>query len=323
MERNTMTPSALRSAWEWQSDVDISAVLPTIKVPTLLLNRRDSFWAQQMRDMAAAIPSVEHVEFSGSDHFPMGHDDDDSVVEAIGTFITGERPADTCSDRYLATVLFTDLVASSQRAAEIGDRRWRELLDAHDQLIARQAKRFRGTTAKPTGDGALLSFDGPSRAIDCALAITDGMHDLGLEARAGIHTGEVEQRADGDLAGVAVSHRRPSTDQPQPLATSWSHAPSRILSSTPHTTSPPPVYTGCEGCRATGCSLTSTTKPAHGWVQVAVEGFRCGCTPDGDGDVSVHRYRGLDPTTFAMWWDKLAGIDSTKRCSSGVSGIAP
>jgi class 3 adenylate cyclase/pimeloyl-ACP methyl ester carboxylesterase len=204
IERNTMTPSALSASWEWVSDVDIGAVLPTITVPTLLINRRDSFWAEQMREIAAVIPSAQHVEFPGIDHFPSGHGDDDDVIETIGTFITGERPADTGTDRFLTTVLFTDLVSSTERAAGIGDRRWKELLDAHDKLVARQAKRFRGTIVKATGDGALLAFDGPSRAVDCALAITEGVHALGLEARAGLHTGEVERRADGDLAGIAV-----------------------------------------------------------------------------------------------------------------------
>ncbi len=205
IERHSMTPSSLRGSWDWVSDVDISSILPTITVPTLLLNRRESNWAPQMREMATAIPHCRHIEFDGNDHFPMGHgDDDDRVIDSIAAFMTGERFADDRSDRFLATVLFTDIVDSTTRAATMGDRRWRDLLDAHDHLVARQAHRFRGTIVKSTGDGVFVTFDGPSRAVDCALAIAHGVQGLGLETRAGLHTGEVERRSDGDLTGLAV-----------------------------------------------------------------------------------------------------------------------
>ena len=107
-------------------------------------------------------------------------------------------------DRVLATVLFTDIVRSTERSVELGDRRWRELLDSHDAMVRRQLTRFRGREVKTTGDGFLASFDGPARAIRCAAAISDGAHQLGLQVRAGLHTGECEPRGD-DLAGVAVT----------------------------------------------------------------------------------------------------------------------
>jgi class 3 adenylate cyclase len=204
IECHSMTPSSLRASWDWVSEIDIGAVLPTITVPTLLLNRRDSFWSAQMREMAATISGCRHIEFEGSDHLPMGHGDDEQIISSIAAFMTGERPADLRPDRFLATVLFIDIVDSTTHAATIGDRRWRVLLDAHDRLVARQAHRFRGTIVKATGDGVFATFDGPSRALDCALAITNGVHGLGLKTRAGLHTGEVERRTDGDLTGLAV-----------------------------------------------------------------------------------------------------------------------
>jgi len=151
--------------------------------------------------MADNIPGARYVEWPGEDHLPwLG--DPDAVVEEIEEFPTGNRHAAE-PDRVLATVLFTDIVGSTRLAAQLDDRRWHELLEAHDEVVRAQLERFDGREVKATGDGFLAAFDGPARAIRCAAAINDGMQRLGIEIRAGIHTGECERRGD-DLGGLAV-----------------------------------------------------------------------------------------------------------------------
>src|SRR6185503_16275163 len=127
----------------------------------------------------------------------------DWVHDEIQTFLTGVRGATDLDDRVLATVLFTDIVGSTERAAELGDRRWRQLLDDHDALLHQEIERFRGRALKSTGDGVMATFDGPARAIRCAVAINEGVRSLGIEVRTGLHTGEVEQRGE-DVGGIAV-----------------------------------------------------------------------------------------------------------------------
>ena len=151
--------------------------------------------------MAELIPGARYVELPGRDHLP-GAGDPEAIAGEIEEFLTGARGA-TQPDRVLATVLFTDIVDSTKRAAELGDTAWRQLLERHDALVRSQLERFRGREVKQTGDGFLASFDGPARAIRCACSIGEEARELGIEVRAGIHTGECELIGD-DLGGMAV-----------------------------------------------------------------------------------------------------------------------
>jgi class 3 adenylate cyclase len=153
------------------------------------------------RYLAEHIEGAKFVELPGAD-FGLELGDVDSVVDEVEEFLTGTR-ASIDADRVLATVLFTDIVSSTERAAAVGDQRWRGVLDAHDQLADRQLARFRGTLVKATGDGLLATFDGPARAIWCALALRDGLRGLGIEIRSGLHTGEIELRGP-DVGGLTV-----------------------------------------------------------------------------------------------------------------------
>jgi len=204
LERNTMSPGALRSAWEWVSRVDVRDILPTITVPTLLLNREDSFWSRQMTEMASMIPGAVHVTVTGSDHAPWGEPGEAEIVNTIREFTTGQTSVGPTAARSLATVMFTDIVNSTAQEADLGDRRWGEILDAHDRHIARAVKRFRGEVIKSTGDGALAIFDAPGRAVDCGVVLTEDSTHLGLTIRIGLHTGEIERRGD-DISGLAVN----------------------------------------------------------------------------------------------------------------------
>jgi class 3 adenylate cyclase len=155
----------------------------------------------QARDDAQHIRGARVVELPGDDRlFFVG--DSGPMLDAIEEFLTGQLPAHH-SDRVLATVLFTDIVGSTEQAAHLGDRRWKEVLATHDALVAAELERFRGRMVKSTGDGALATFDGPGRAIRCACAIRDSIRSLGIDVRAGLHTGEIELRGD-DVTGVAV-----------------------------------------------------------------------------------------------------------------------
>ena len=153
------------------------------------------------RWLAEQIPGARFVELPGDDHWPWISDPDE-IVDEVEEFLTGER-REREPDRALATVLFTDIVGSTERAAALGDRRWRDLLEQHDRLVRRELDRHRGREVKTTGDGVLATFDGPARAIDCARAICEEMSPLGIEVRAGLHTGECELR-NGDVGGIAV-----------------------------------------------------------------------------------------------------------------------
>ena len=148
------------------------------------------------------MPGARYVELEGKDNmFAVG--DTESIIGEIEEFLTGERHVGE-PDRMLATVMFTDIVDSTRRAADLGDRDWQDLLGRHDQLFRRALDRHRGREIKHTGDGFLATFDGPARAIRCAASITDAVEELGLELRAGLHTGELEVRRDDDLGGLAV-----------------------------------------------------------------------------------------------------------------------
>jgi class 3 adenylate cyclase/pimeloyl-ACP methyl ester carboxylesterase len=182
---------------------DVRSLLPTVRVPTLVLHRTSDMFApvELGRYLATSIPRAEFVELPGSDHLHFVGDSM-AVVDEIEAFVTGVRPVPD-ADRVLATVLFTDIVGSTQLVAEVGDRRWRDMLDAHDVTVRRLIGRFRGHEIDHAGDGFFVRFDSPAQAIRCAKAISLGVAPLGLEVRAGVHTGECELRA-GGLGGIAV-----------------------------------------------------------------------------------------------------------------------
>jgi class 3 adenylate cyclase len=185
------------------ADADIRSVLPAVRVPTLVLHSsRDRIVPIAAgRYLAEHIPGARLVEISSADHMPF-FDRTDEILDEIEEFVTGTRPI-VEADRRLATVVVTDIVGSTERLREVGDQRWRAVLDDHDEMTRRQASRHIGRVVKTLGDGALLVFDGPTRAIRCAQAIRDAATTAGLDVRAGLHTGEVELRGD-DVAGIAV-----------------------------------------------------------------------------------------------------------------------
>lgn len=200
--RASASPGAARDLILMNSQIDVRAVLPAVRVPTLVLHRRGDHDSrlEEGRYIAAHIAGARFVELEGEDHVPWI--DSDQVVDEIEEFLTGVRHGPD-PDRVLATMLFTDIVGSTERATEIGDLRWRELLERHYELVRRQLERFQGEEVDTAGDGFLATFDGPARAIRCAQAIRDQARELDLEIRAGVHTGEVE-RAGRDVRGIAV-----------------------------------------------------------------------------------------------------------------------
>jgi class 3 adenylate cyclase len=201
--RYTDAPAVAGAQAEVMTYGDVRALLPAVQAPTLVLYRHgDRFLGKPHATyLAEQIPGARLVELPGDDNL-MYVGDTDADLDEIEEFLTGVRHA-PATDRVLVTVLFTDIVGSTQRAAEMGDRRWRELLDRHDRAVRRQLARFRGREVNTAGDGFLATFDGPGRAIECACAIRDAVRALGLAVRVGLHTGEVELRGE-DVAGVAV-----------------------------------------------------------------------------------------------------------------------
>jgi class 3 adenylate cyclase len=182
---------------------DVREALPSIQAPTLILHRAQNQIAPPELGiyLAANIPNARYVEMAGADHLWFTENADEAIEE-IEEFLTGARSlADP--DRMLATVLFTDIVGSTARASALGDRLWRALLDEHDAIVRRELARFGGREVDTAGDGFLATFDGPGRAIRCARAISDSMDSIGLEDRAGVHTGEVEVRGER-IGGLAV-----------------------------------------------------------------------------------------------------------------------
>jgi len=202
-ERLSGSPGAILAFLRMQREADVRHVLPAIRVPTLILQRTDDAYRNpgSGRYLAATIPGAKYVELSGRDNLPYVGDQD-AVLDEVEEFLTGVRHAAE-PDRVLATVLFTDIVGSTQRAAELGDRGWRDLLARHDALVRRELDRGRGREVDTAGDGFLATFDGPARAIRCAQAIAEGVRTLGLEVRGGLHTGEIELAGD-HVRGIAV-----------------------------------------------------------------------------------------------------------------------
>ena len=196
------TPATMAGLLRWAATFDPAPILPAIQAPTLVLDRTLAYTDQESRRLAAAqIPNARYVVLPGADALPyLG--DADAILDEIEEFLTGASGT-AVSDRSLATVLFTDIVGSTDRARQMGDRRWRYLLEDHHAHVRRLLKRFRGVEIDTAGDGFFATFDGPARAIRCACAIRDAVADLGIEIRAGLHTGEVESRG-GEVTGLAV-----------------------------------------------------------------------------------------------------------------------
>jgi len=203
-ERLGASPSAAAAYMRMNSQIDISDIVSTIRVPTLVIHRTDdkAINVEGGRFLAGHIPGARYIELPGVDHAPMVGDNADEIIDAIQEFLTGSR-APVNVDRVLATVLFTDIVGSTEKAVALGDRRWHDVLDNHHAIIRRNLSRFRGREVKTTGDGILATFDGPARGVRCACAITDEIRPLGIDVRAGLHTGECEVMGD-DVGGIAV-----------------------------------------------------------------------------------------------------------------------
>jgi len=201
--RQGISQSGAEALIRLYTQVDIRDVLPTITVPTLVVHRTGDRMVPigAARALAAGIPGAKLVELPGRDHVPIC--DPDQIIDEVEEFLTGHR-AEREPDRMLATVMFTDIVDSTRRAAQLGDRGWRELLERHDQLMRRELERHRGREVKTIGDGFLATFDGPARGIRCATSVREAVRELGIEIRAGLHTGEVEVMGD-DIAGIAVN----------------------------------------------------------------------------------------------------------------------
>ncbi len=203
LERLSASPGALRPLYGLAADIDVRDVLPSIRAPTLLLHRRDDrlIDVRHSRYLAEHVPGARYVELPGEDNLIVVGDSE-RVLAEVEQFLTGTHTPPE-PDRVLATVLFTDIVGSTETLARLGDRRWRDLVTRHDELSRAQVARYRGRPVKSLGDGWLATFDGPARAIRCALALREAVAELGIELRAGLHTGECEAIGE-DLGGLAV-----------------------------------------------------------------------------------------------------------------------
>ena len=206
LERYSATPTMAASLMRMNLELDVRPILPLVSAPTLVLHRTND--PIMLRDgviqIAELVPGGRRVELPGDWHYNLSPGAEDDALDIVEEFITGVKPTPPIDvDRVLATVLFTDIVDSTRHAAEHGDQRWREILDQHDLLLRAEFARHRGQEVNTTGDGFLARFDGPARAIRCAQSIVGSAARLGVQVRAGVHSGECEMRGD-DLAGIAV-----------------------------------------------------------------------------------------------------------------------
>jgi len=202
-QRTTASPRAVQAFLRASFEMDASSILPLIQAPTLILHRRDCQLVPitHGRYLAERIPGATLIELPGTE-LSLFWETPEAVLDHVEQFLIGVRRV-AQPTRMLATVLFTDIVGSTQRAGELGDRRWRELLNVHDELTGRLVEEFGGHLVKTTGDGILATFDGPGRAIHCAAALREELAGIGVQLREGLHTGEVELRGD-DVGGIAV-----------------------------------------------------------------------------------------------------------------------
>jgi class 3 adenylate cyclase len=203
--RQAASPGMAAALNQLERETDVRPVLRTVQAPTLVLHRRDEavYLVEEGRYMARHIPGARFVELEGADHLP-GDGDMAAVIDEIGRFLGSVRDEEASFDRVLASVLFTDIVGSTGRAAELGDRRWREAVEGHHATVRAILARYHGVEVDTAGDGFFATFDGPARAVRCAQAIVEAVRPLDLEVRAGVHTGEVET-IDGKAGGVAVN----------------------------------------------------------------------------------------------------------------------
>ena len=201
--RSSASPGAAVALLKMNSEIDVRSVLPAIHVPTLVVHRSHdrSVNVEEGRWIAGQIPEARFVEVTGEDHMPWVGDQD-AILDEVQEFLTGARP-ERVADRVLATVLVTDIVGSTRHATRLGDRAWGLLLERHHAIVRKELDRFRGREIDTAGDGFLATFDGPARAVSCACRIRDAVAPLGLEIRAGLHTGEIEL-AGGKVHGIAV-----------------------------------------------------------------------------------------------------------------------
>jgi class 3 adenylate cyclase len=216
IERQSMSPAVVGAILRWFYAIDVRAVLPAIRAPTLVLHTVENpiVSIELGRYLAQHIPNARLVEIPGADQSVILGPGAEPVADEIEEFLTGARAA-ADHTRILTTLLFTDVVGSTDRVAAIGDRAWHTVLDRHDDAVRRQLTRFSGHQEKLTGDGILATFDGPARAIRCGGAIRDAARQIGLDVRVGIHTGEVDRRAT-ELAGIAVHLTRRVCEAAQP-----------------------------------------------------------------------------------------------------------
>jgi class 3 adenylate cyclase len=204
-ERLSCSRGAIKAYMALVAGIDVRPILPAVRVPTLVLHRRTDALVPVAsgRALAAQIPGAKYIEYASGNHM-FWSGDVEAMLGDIEEFVTGHRESAAAElERILATVLFTDIVDSTRSAAEMGDKTWRRLLDSHDQLARQTVEKHRGNLIKTTGDGILATFDGPGRAVRCALAFGSAAKQIGLPLRAGLHTGEVEVRGN-DIGGIAV-----------------------------------------------------------------------------------------------------------------------
>jgi len=213
--RRGASPTAAVTLAKMNAQIDVRHVLPSIQVPTLVLHRLgdESINVEAARYTASQIPGAKLVELPGNDHLPFVGDSR-VLLDEVEEFLTGTRPVHK-GNRVLATILFTDIVSSTERAINLGDRKWQRLLKRHNNLVRTEISNFRGNEIETAGDSFLVTFDGPARAIRCACAIRDQVKQLGIEIRAGLHTGEIEMR-DEKVSGIGVHIASRVLDQASP-----------------------------------------------------------------------------------------------------------
>ena len=203
-QRLSMPPGYATAFYEWVTGLDVRHVLGSVRVPTLVIHRSGNAHHRVAfgRYLAEQIAGSEYVELDGADSYPFHVGDFSELLDKVEEFLTGE-PQPHGTDRTLATVLFTDIVGSTDKAAELGDEQWLDLLHVHDRLTAEHIERFRGEMIEHTGDGILATFDGPARAVTCGIRLSQAVQRLGIDIRVGMHTGEIEKR-NGHIGGIAV-----------------------------------------------------------------------------------------------------------------------